>query len=316
MFFNDSFTQKLTAALVLVACALPVTAKAGGSDIGNGGYGDPTNPNVVTYPMMPIQKWCSQAKGMLDEALSYSSLFDTHLMRRKALVESIQQILRAYQGGSVPMQPLTYTLLARTLEMNMVFPSRETAPIGGWGDRGDETAYIVLFHMVDAAQRVNTLFDTARYLPFYEHYTKCPGGQCTKLPAFDFGPFYTSYVQGTRLVLAEFFAPAYPDPQYKDRGNVLSAMSHDMWELKAMLKIIDWVLVDVRSDVFSRALECLTGRLELTRQRLHAYLADSSKSPFNAVTMRRYVEQSLAGILTELDSFVYQDGQGKCAAKK
>lgn len=329
MLFNYRISWVLSAGLAAFAISIGALAdnppkipkEVEGGDIGNGSDGETMRPGAIIYPSMPTVQWCSRAQGMLRDTMSYALLFDNYYLRRKAMVESFESILKAFQGGEIGMQPLTYTLLQRAHQMNAVFPSRENSASAAAGERGDEAAFVVLFHIAQVALRVNAHFDTQSYVPYYERYVRCaPKSSCRRpnrpAPAFEFGPFYTAYVQSTRLVLGEFFAPAYSDPAYAGRGDVLNVMSHDTWELKALLKIIDWVLADVNSDVFGRALECLKGRLLVVRQRLDDFLSNASKTPFSPPIMRRYVKGSLRSTLADLDSFVYHDGRGRCGAEQ
>jgi hypothetical protein len=271
-----------------------------GTATGNGGNGGTMMPNLMVYPRMPVPRWCNAVQGMLADSLQWASLASGPTDSRAYLVASITNILAAYDGGTIRMQPLTYSLLADTLRLNLVYPATSM---------GDQSAAIVLFHFVDLARRVNAAFDVPRYLPYFEYYVRCPAG-CPGEPPYDFAPMYVDYISAARTILRELFAPALPD--HADRGSVLDAMAYDRWELQSLSNLIAMIQTNITSDVFARAFECLTLQLAMVQNRLENYLNGTGTAPFDDRMMRAYVEQSLGSVLGVLEAFRYRNGVGIC----
>lgn len=289
----------------------PVAPLMPGTDTGHGGNGGSMLSGVSHYDPVDAATWCGAVAGYISDALRISRYASRGPGEVRAfLVQSVHSILAAYQGGGIPYQPLTYSLLATTEKINRNFPANE---------QGDQSAAITLFHLMETARSVNTRFDVPRFVPFINLYQRCGrhhhGGPHDTCGAYDEmePPFYVDYISSATEVLRMFFSPSIPSkPQM---GTVLDAMSHDVWELNVLLDLLKWLEVDLDRDIFSRRLVCVRAEVKQTRVRLENYLKGLTP-PFNDTTMRWFTEEALQGILQTLESVTVDRSSCSCGYRR
>lgn len=245
---------------------------------------------------MTVPSWCSDLPARLSEAeegahlphfIASSGLGSAQwpTVWRRYLAWEINGMLRRYPGG-VSVHPLTYSVLALGLRLDSKFPANEL---------GDQSAAILLKHVLSVAARVHSDFDTPTYLPIVER------------PRFDFGRgFFIDYISASRALLSELFSSAVGT-----QGTVLDSMAVDRWELSSVLVSIDWLISNLDSSVFRRGTSCLRGRLSMLAADLHGHLARGQNSGEGDAMMREYVRERLSLALDELD--YYSSNEGRCS---
>ena len=291
---------------LLIAClalgALNAQA-APGTDTGNGGGGHTGIMTAPRYDRVGLSTWCNDVQGWMADAVQTAKYLNTPAKQRQYMVSAIESILNAYGTNTLPFQPLTYSLLNRALELNNGFPSCGAASCDE-SSKENRVANLVLAHMLNLGIKVNSQFDMPRYMPYYESLT-CR--HCTERPAFDFSSFYVDYLSNVREVLNTFFGPAF---ERNSKGNLLEAMAVDEWELRAQYVILDWIVTDIRSDVFGRAFACVASRLEQVKTKLGNHL--NGRPIFDDRMMVQYVRQSLGDVLGLLEHSQFQDNVYHC----
>ncbi len=325
----------------LLLVSMPASAGQG-TDTGNGGFGNSLALNLPQYHRLPGPQWCHSVQGMINETLTMVQYSNNTSQARSFLVESIQNILAAYEGGVIPLQPMTYSLLSKALAVSLIFPSScmnncalpsncagfTSCQSSGQAVLGDQVAVIVLQHLLRVARTVSVNFDVPRFVPLLNILGTCgvqhqivsdlrptnpPGHSCN---GSSFSPehlnqdFYLDYIASTKLVIEQFFQPALSSQP--NRGSLLEAMANDRWELEALSQLLAWIIDDISRDIFQRQLACVKVQLEVVKMRLDNYLQGMQQAPFNDRTMRYYVEQSLQQVLSVLQNYTYQNGQGSC----
>lgn len=287
------------------AGALGAIGLAGGTDTGNGsrGSGGKLMPHLGT-PRSPwaFPRWCNAIQGWLTDIILMTAAASNLAEARGYLTGELQAVLSAYDQGSLPMQPLTYSILSRALKMQATFPHGSS---GRAQELGDQVAVLLLEHMISVAKRVNQDFDIPKLMPVYQYYYRC-GRNCDE---YEYSNFYVDYINSAKAVLNEFYAPAIP--QQPELGKLLDAMAYDRWELASLGELLDWMISDLSRSMFQRSFDCVVMQLRILRERLSSYLSGGGQ---NAIRddrrMRQYVEASLGEVLNVLNNSTYNEDAG------
>lgn len=272
------------------------------------GYTNPAQPVGPTT----LYAWCMQTPGRIERILSGADLpyyiassgkahsAKAPTLWRYYLVYEINNLLRTYPGG-VAFNPLTHSVLMLALELNKQFPA---------GDLADQSASIVLHHMLQAAYRVNVNFDQQSYLPLFG---QCGPHGCQVPTGPNMSQFYLDYVSTAREVVAQLFAPAVS--QFQTGGSVLDAMAVDRWELGSALVSIEWTTANLSASIFRRDTICLQQHLTMLARNLRWYLGQhAGKTDYEDMMMRNYVRTHLNYALDELN--YYAQNSGHCLAPR
>lgn len=281
-------------------------SKEPGTDTGNGGGSHTGVLSAPRYDRVSPPSWCNDVQGWMADAVATAKYLATPAKQRAYMVSAIESILDAYEMNSLPFQPLTYSLLSRALELNNGFPACGTSC--DEASKGNRVATLVLSHMLNLGIKVNADFDMPRYLPYYESHRDhrdCRG--CTEMPAYDFSSFYVDYIANVREVLGTFFGPAF---ERNSKASLLEAMAVDEWELRAQHVILDWVVTDIRNDLFGRAFACVASRLDQVKAKLADHL--KGRPTFDDMYMVQYVRSSLVDVLDLLEHSEFQENVYHC----
>lgn len=296
-------------------CSAPSVKVAGGgaSDVGHGDG----SVNGYDYQADSFYGWCAEVAGWIsDVQMEANGMLP--MEGRAHIVRQVEKMLRAYRGGKLPMEPMTYSLLQRIKEIDAIFPycewhsdgegsSRYNVP----SDKGNGSAILVLSHLLDVAKNVNQNFDVNRWLDFasMNPFPRCGEKKWNDELYETCSPMYLSYIQSARLLLSELFGEAHAN---SPGSNVFDAMGADRWELQAMERISRWLAADVARDIFGRRFDCVRGRLVRMNQDLHAYLGRTTTNPYSDRRKRVETRARLGEVLAVLDTFGPNYQWGSC----
>jgi hypothetical protein len=266
-----------------------------GTDTGNGGGGGRAMRAIPRYERTSVSAWCNDVQGWMADAIESAQFMGSHAGAREYMVGAINAMLDAYENSDLPFQPLTYSLLSRALQMDSVFPKCENKCDDY--SLANRVSTLLLAHMLNLGIEVNAKFDVPQYTRYYE------STRCRDCATFDFSSFNVDYISNVQSVLATFFGPAFE--RASPSGSLLDAMGRTEWELRAQSVLLDWVVTDIRSDVFGRKFSCLASRLVEVKKKLDDHLA--GRPIWDDLRMMHYVRVSLGGVLDLLEHSNFKD---------